>query len=143
MHNNKSIITYVSYGVGVYAASDIDDMGGATRTVGLLLSASNESALLAQAAEACQLTHKHPIAVVAAQFVALSAWRVPTPANLDYLSVCVCACVRVCVCVSVSVSVSVRVSLCVPLSLPPSSLPPFSLCVSLCVSLSVSLCVYG
>lgn len=61
---------------GIYAASDIDDMGGATRTVGLLLSASNETEVLSHAAEACQLTHKHPVAVVAAQFVALSAWRV-------------------------------------------------------------------
>lgn len=61
---------------GVYAASDVDDMGGATRTVGLILSARNETEVLQQAKQACQLTHKHPLAVLAAQFVALSAWRV-------------------------------------------------------------------
>ena len=61
---------------GVSAASDIDDMGGATRAVGLILSARNESEVVEQAREACQLTHRHPLSVMAAEFLLLTAYRV-------------------------------------------------------------------
>ena len=74
---NRETLQRMSKGMrGQAAASQVDDMGGAARVGALLLGTADEDELLHWAEAVCTVTHVNSLAVSAAQFVALSAYRV-------------------------------------------------------------------
>jgi ADP-ribosylglycohydrolase len=74
---NRETLQRMSKGMrGQVAASQVDDMGGAARVGALLLGTTDEDELLHWAEAVCTVTHVNSLAVSAAQFVALSAYRV-------------------------------------------------------------------